>query len=411
MRLNENVYFVKGFKNAAIYDLNEKKIYVVNEIAKKILEKYIENENSVFDEYGMEYIQKLKQLKLLTSKNDFNYNRTLKEKPKSKLSYAWLEITDRCNLNCIHCYGEFGKPSTKNEELLTTSEWKKIIDKLIELKCKDIQFIGGEPIVYNDFFELVEYAHAKGMDRVDIFTNATLIDENNILLLKKANCNIRVSVYGHNSEIHDKITQHKGSFEKTKNALLLLSKYKIPTKIAVVIMRENEDYIKNIKKFIISTGHKYSGYDVIRPSCVNTISTHTILNTETLKSRYNMEPVFWTSKESFKENFFYNSCWNGKIAITATGDIIPCIFARDEVVGNIRKNSFEQIEKKIINKWSITKDDIEVCKDCEFRYCCHDCRPIAKGINGDTYSKYPRCCYDPYTGLWENIEDITKEIK
>lgn len=35
MRLNENVYFVKGFKNAAIYDLNEKKIYVVNEIAKK----------------------------------------------------------------------------------------------------------------------------------------------------------------------------------------------------------------------------------------------------------------------------------------------------------------------------------------------------------------------------------------
>ena len=150
---------------------------------------------------------------------------------------------------------------------------------------------------------------------------------------------------------------------------------------------------------------------MIRPSCVNTISTHTILNTETLKSRYNMEPVFWTSKESFKENFFYNSCWNGKIAITATGDIIPCIFARDEVVGNIRKNSFEQIEKKIINKWSITKDDIEVCKDCEFRYCCHDCRPIAKGINGDTYSKYPRCCYDPYTGLWENIEDITKEIK
>lgn len=409
MLLSENVYFVKGFKNAAIYDLNNKQVYAVNEIGKNLLEKYLEDENAKLDSDEKEYIDKLVELNLLT-KNKENRTKELK-KPKERLIYTWLEITDRCNLNCVHCYGEFGKPSTKERELVSTEEWKKIIDKLISLNCLEIQLIGGEPTVHKDFFEILTYAHEKGMEKIDVFTNATLINEKNIEIFKKCNCNVRVSVYGHNAELHDKITQGKGSFEKTKNALLLLKKYEIPTRIAVVVMRENEKHLREIAEFIRSIGHEYTGYDVIRPSCANTISTHTISNVKTLESRYNVKPVFRTSEHEFIHNYYYNSCWNGKIAITATGDVIPCIFARDEVVGNIRKNSFEEIKEQMIEKWSITKDKVEGCKDCEFRYCCHDCRPIAKGINGGSLSKYPRCCYNPYEGTWEKVEDITKEIK
>ena len=40
MNLNSNVYFVKGFKNAAVYDLNTRQVYDINEVGKKILEKY-----------------------------------------------------------------------------------------------------------------------------------------------------------------------------------------------------------------------------------------------------------------------------------------------------------------------------------------------------------------------------------
>ena len=172
----------------------------------------------------------------------------------------------------------------------------------------------------------------------------------------------------------------------------------------------SNNFVEDIKKFIHSIGHEYTGYDVIRPSCANTISSHTISDVEVLRSRYNVKPIFRTSKEEFFSNYYFNSCWNGKLAITAKGDVIPCIFARDEVVGNVRKNSIDEIKKGIIEKWSITKDKIDVCKDCEFRYCCHDCRPISKGINGDVLSKYPRCCYDPYAGVWRNIEDITREV-
>ena len=132
-------------------------------------------------------------------------------------------------------------------------------------------------------------------------------------------------------------------------------------------------HVKEIKKYIESLGHIYSGYDVIRQSCVNDSREHSITQYETLKSRYSTKPEFYTNKTTFLMNQFYNSCWNGKIAITSTGNILPCIFARNQILGNIKTNALAELKNEIIKSWEITKDDIEICKDCEFRYCCHDC--------------------------------------
>lgn len=409
MELKEKCYFVKGHKNATIYDLKEEKVYSINEEGKEILCKVLGKNVADFSKIENEFINELKKLNLIEEARIHKKNNIEKSNPN--LKYVWLEITEACNLNCVHCYGEFGKPKINHSELISTSEWKLIIDKLREEKCGEIQLIGGEPTVNADFIEILNYAHQKGMKRIDVFTNGTQINEKNISELKKDNVSVRVSLYGHNDEIHDKITQVKGSFEKTTKALALLKKYNIPTRIAVVIMRENEDYINDIKNYIKSIGYDYTGYDTIRPSCANEISKHSVSNPNILESRYNTEPIFYTSQKSFMDNHFYNSCWNGKLAIKSNGDIIPCIFARDNVVGNIKKNTLEEIKNAIIEKWQITKDNIEVCKDCEFRYCCHDCRPIAKGITGNDFSKYPRCCYNPYTGEWKKVSEITKELK
>jgi SPASM domain peptide maturase of grasp-with-spasm system len=51
--------------------------------------------------------------------------------------------------------------------------------------------------------------------------------------------------------------------------------------------------------------------------------------------------------------------------------------------------------------WSVSKDAIKVCQDCEFRYICQDCRAYTNDEN-DPYSKPLKCKYNPYTGLWEN---------
>ena len=137
---------------------------------------------------------------------------------------------------------------------------------------------------------------------------------------------------------------------------------------------------------------------------------HRISNYEILSKRYYTKPLFKVSRTSFYRNHYYNPCWNSKIAITASGDIIPCIFARKFIIGNVKNKKIEECKEDILSKWKITKDNIDKCKKCEYKYACTDCRPLAIGILDSKTAKYPRCCYEPEVGKWKNIEDISKEI-
>ncbi len=405
--INDNCRYIKGAKNAAIYDLKSEEVYALNEIGKCTLDKFLNNENYIGTESEIEFINNIFNLGLISKK--VSQNIVVPIKPKISVKYAWLELTSSCNLKCVHCYGSFG--TTNKNNTMSIENWKSVIDNLIDLNCTEIQLIGGEPMAYKGFWELLEYANKCGMKRIDVFTNGTLINEKNIKKLKENNASVRVSLYGHTAKIHENVTGINNSFGKTQLALELLKKYNVPTSIAIIMMKENENELLNIKKYIKNLGYKYTGFDVIRPSCKNNIiNSHRVSNINLLEQRYNVYPKFTITKKQFELNHWYNSCWNSKLAITSNGDVIPCIFARDDVVGNIKEDKFENIIKQIEDKWMITKDKVEVCKDCEFRYACHDCRPLAKTINDNVYSKYPRCCYDPYKGIWEDIEKCTKEL-
>lgn len=58
----------------------------------------------------------------------------------------------------------------------------------------------------------------------------------------------------------------------------------------------------------------------------------------------------------------------------------------------IKKNEFQAL-------WKLKKDDVLVCKDCEFRYMCTDCRAYLSNPQ-DIYSKPLKCGYNPYTAEW-----------
>lgn len=279
------------------------------------------------------------------------------------------------------------------------------------MQGSQIQLIGGEPLSYPDFYKILEYAHDCGIKRIDVFSNGTLITDSTIIALKKYDTNVRISLYGHNAQTHDKITKKAGSFKKLDQTLKSLIKNKITTSVAVIIMRENEKYVEDIKYYIESIGLKYNGYDTIRNVRGGTQQDHLLTDIDLLKPRYQSKPKFSTSKYNYYLNQQWNNCWFGKFAVTASGDILPCIFAREDVCGNIKTDSKEKLKHNLIYKWKITKDQIDICKDCEYRYACHDCRPLSIGITSNNLGKYSRCCYDPYTGSWLSIEQITQEIK
>ena len=80
-----------------------------------------------------------------------------------------------------------------------------------------------------------------------------------------------------------------------------------------------------------------------------------------------------------------------------------------ESYGNIRHTTLrEALEHPGFKKyWNITKDQIEVCKECEFRYICTDCRAFLKSKE-DLYSKPLKCSYDPKKMEWNDPKEVEK---
>lgn len=114
---------------------------------------------------------------------------------------------------------------------------------------------------------------------------------------------------------------------------------------------------------------------------------------------------FYSNIKLFSESQSHNSCLNRKISIDVEGNIRNCPSMLLSF-GNIKDTKLsEALNHKDFKKyWNITKDEISICKDCEFRYICTDCRAYIESPEDD-YSKPLKCGYCPYTNKWERWSD------
>lgn len=110
---------------------------------------------------------------------------------------------------------------------------------------------------------------------------------------------------------------------------------------------------------------------------------------------------FVTSMPVFTEAQGFNTCLNRKLAIDEHGEIRNCP-SLPASFGNARDTSLHSalVQREFRSLWEINKDQIETCKDCEFRYICIDCRAFITDA-ANRLSKPSKCSYDPYTASWE----------
>jgi SPASM domain peptide maturase of grasp-with-spasm system len=111
---------------------------------------------------------------------------------------------------------------------------------------------------------------------------------------------------------------------------------------------------------------------------------------------------FFPGLKLFQEAQKFNTCLNRKISVDENGNIKNCP-SSSESFGNINITTLHQVIKnpRFTQKWNISKDEIEVCKECEFRYICVDCRVYLDDLK-NIYSKPAKCKYDPYSTTFKN---------
>jgi len=114
---------------------------------------------------------------------------------------------------------------------------------------------------------------------------------------------------------------------------------------------------------------------------------------------------FQVNLSLFTESQAFNSCLNRKIAIDRRGTIKNCP-SHATGYGNVRDTRLKQVVDlaRFRERWTMRKDQITICRDCEFRYICTDCRVFLQDPQ-DAFSKPGKCSYDPYTATWANPAD------
>jgi 12,18-didecarboxysiroheme deacetylase len=129
---------------------------------------------------------------------------------KDKRPVVVWNVTQRCNLKCVHCYAHAKNTSFDNE--MTTEQGKQLIDDLADFGSPVMLFSGGEPLVRKDLPQLAAYAVEKGM-RAVISTNGTLITPEMARNLKEIGLSyVGISLDGM-EKINDRFRGVSGAFK------------------------------------------------------------------------------------------------------------------------------------------------------------------------------------------------------
>jgi radical SAM protein with 4Fe4S-binding SPASM domain len=290
------------------------------------------------------------------------------EEPEISLQ---LYLTSQCNLKCIHCYMDAGK-STNDE--LNTDEFASLIDEFARLHKTKVAFTGGEPLVRPDIFELADRAKKNGL-KVSIFTNATLIDEATVEKLKKYVDEIQFSLDGATEGVNDRIRGH-GVFKKVLNAIQLLKNTGIFLRLAMLVMPQNFDDLKNnIEELAVKLDDVFIQFSLAMNEGRADNSFKFSSDSEGDKKLQEILKILYKKKiksmNKFEPNQIVRNCGYGEIiTVSSDGKIFPCAILRHQT-GHVKRDNFTEIVETIRKEAMASNvEHLEICPECDLRYIC-----------------------------------------
>ncbi|MDP2841838.1 MAG: radical SAM protein, partial [Candidatus Methanoperedens sp.] len=168
--------------------------------------------------------------------------RLIETKVRPPRLIAW-ELTNACNLACIHCRASAIKEPTPDE--LSTVQAKHFVDELVEYK-PIIILTGGEPLLRADVYDIASYATGRGL-RVVLATNGTLLTPDIARRLKDVGIQrVSISIDGATAKTHDAFRGETGAFEGALGGIEILKKEGLGFQINTTITKRNLDEIPRI---------------------------------------------------------------------------------------------------------------------------------------------------------------------
>ncbi len=152
-----------------------------------------------------------------------------------------IELTERCNNDCIHCCINLPMDdSAAQQREMTADEVKDVLTEAATLGCLSVRFTGGEPLLREDFEELYLFARRQGM-KVMLFTNARLITPHLADLFARVPPGelVEVTVYGMKPESYEAVCRAPGSYAEFRRGVNLLLVRRVPFVVKGALLPPN----------------------------------------------------------------------------------------------------------------------------------------------------------------------------
>jgi len=356
---------------------------------------------------------------------------------KQMLRLLFWESTIKCNLTCAHCRRIESNDAVVTD--LTTDQAKGLIDQLADLgKAQPMMpvmvFSGGEPLCRDDIFELIDYARSKAITTA-LATNGTLVDSAVAQKIKESGiARVSVSLDGATAEIHDKLRQLTGSFEKAVEGIGHLRDKGIPFQINITLTKKNYHQLEDVYELAKSLGAVAVHIFMLVPvGCGQVLAETDMLSPQQYEDmlvkiseldsldkiqikvtcgphyeRVMREQGLHKTRMQSKQAGGHvpgrhghgpsKGCLAGLgvIFVSHQGDVFPC--------GYLPVNCGNILEKKLSDIWSTSEDLARMrdsdslegkCGVCGYRQVCGGCRGRAFGATGNYMAEEPFCAYVP----------------
>lgn len=319
---------------------------------------------------------------------------------RAPVNVTW-EVTLRCNLHCAHCLSDAGLESA---EELTTQESRRLIDDWAAIKVFQVNIGGGEPFIREDFLDLLNYAHEKGLVTC-VSTNGLGIDRDLAGRLSRLKMlYLQVSLDGATEEVNDAI-RGKGTFQKIVRAMDCLAAEGVPFSINTVLTRRSYPQLETLKAIAreYRAGQRVSRF---RPSgrgreskaWLGPSAEQLEAFAEWLEAHDQVrtgDSFFCLTAENRRRKGL-DMCGAAKMTccVSPGGEVYPCAFLqeRDFLAGQVRHRSFKQIWDLADIFDRFRNLDISSCHTCpRFDACRGGCPAMAYHSFGDINRPDPEC--------------------
>jgi len=243
--------------------------------------------------------------------------------------HLFVELTAKCNEQCVHCYAE---SSPARAEALAWPELSKVLKDAKALDFDLVQLTGGDPLISPHCVQAVQFAKEIGIPQVEIYTNGLALRGRTYDRLRELAPSFAFSFYSHNAETHDAITQTPGSHGRTARAIRRAVDDGLDVRVGVVSMGKNQHDASKTHEYLLGLGVPDGSIAFDQMRDVGR-GDATLLETSTRPAGVHTGGVESTRPRNF----------GGSAAVSYDGQVYPCIFSRHLPLGSIYDASLEAI--------------------------------------------------------------------